>query len=63
MYLIYLGWEQLKSMLPIGDKLSKPPRNAKELMATGLLEGHYVRCSCRGEQVCYFNQSYMAVLS
>ncbi|KAG0622499.1 hypothetical protein M758_3G101300 [Ceratodon purpureus] len=42
---------KLKSMLPIGDKLLKPPRNAKELMATGLLEGHYVRCSCRGEQL------------
>lgn len=38
--------------MPIGDKLPKPPRNAKELMATGLLEGHYVHCSCRGEQVC-----------
>jgi hypothetical protein len=51
-----VGWWQLKSMVPIGDKLLKPPRNAKELMATGLLEGHYVRCSCRGEQVCHVNQ-------
>lgn len=40
-------------MVPIGNKLTKPPRNAKELMATGLLEGHYVHCSCRGEQVIY----------
>lgn len=46
-----MGWGQLKAMVPIGDKLLKPPRNAKELMATGLLEGHYVHCSCRGEQV------------
>lgn len=43
-------------MVPIGDKLEKPPRNAKELMATGLLEGHYVHCSCRGEQVSQFYQ-------
>jgi hypothetical protein len=42
---------KLKAMMPIGDKLPKPPRNAKELMATGLLEGHYVHCSCRGEQL------------
>lgn len=47
---------QLKAMVPVGDKLLKPPRNAKELMATGLLEGHYVRCTCRGEQVCQFFQ-------
>jgi hypothetical protein len=45
--------EQLKSMVPVGDKLLKAPRNAKELMATRLLEGHFVRCSCRGIQVCY----------
>jgi hypothetical protein len=43
---------QLKAMVPVGDKMPKPPRNAKELMATGLLTGHHVRCSCRGEQVC-----------
>lgn len=42
---------KLKAMVPIGNKLTKPPRNAKELMATGLLEGHYVHCSCRGEQL------------
>lgn len=39
---------KLKSMLPVGDKLLKAPRNAKELMATRLLEGHFVRCLCRG---------------
>jgi len=43
---------KLKAMVPVGDKMPKPPRNAKELMATGLLTGHHVRCSCRGEQVC-----------
>lgn len=43
---------QLKSMVPVGDKLLKAPRNAKELMATRLLEGHFVRCQCRGIQVC-----------
>uniref|UniRef100_A0A7I4EA87 PHD-type domain-containing protein n=1 Tax=Physcomitrium patens TaxID=3218 RepID=A0A7I4EA87_PHYPA len=42
---------QLNAMVPVDDKLTKPPRNAKELMATGLLEGRYVRCSCRGEQL------------
>ncbi|KAG0612149.1 hypothetical protein M758_6G005900 [Ceratodon purpureus] len=42
---------KLKSMVPVGDKLVKPPRNAKELMATKLLEGHFVRCSCRGAQL------------
>ena len=45
-------FKQLKSMVPVGDKLLKAPRNAKELMATRLLEGHFVRCSCRGIQVC-----------
>jgi len=44
--------KQLKSMVPVGDKLLKAPRNAKELMATRLLEGHFVRCQCRGIQVC-----------
>lgn len=39
-------------MVPVGDKLNKAPRNAKELMATRLLEGHFVRCQCRGIQVC-----------
>ena len=43
--------KQLKSMVPVGEKLVKPPRNAKELMATRLLEGHFVRCSSRGVQV------------
>jgi hypothetical protein len=43
---------KLKSMLPVGDKLLKAPRNAKELMATRLLEGHFVRCQCRGIHVC-----------
>ncbi|XP_073392800.1 uncharacterized protein [Physcomitrium patens] len=42
---------KLKSMVPIGDKLLKAPRNAKELMATRLMEGHFVRCSCRGIQL------------
>nr|XP_024393617.1 uncharacterized protein LOC112290960 [Physcomitrium patens]PNR40773.1 hypothetical protein PHYPA_018176 [Physcomitrium patens] len=42
---------KLKSMVPIGDKLLKAPRNAKELMATKLMEGHFVRCSCRGMQL------------
>ncbi|KAG0588083.1 hypothetical protein KC19_2G214800 [Ceratodon purpureus] len=42
---------KLKSMVPVGDKLLKAPRNAKELMATRLLEGHFVRCSCRGIQL------------
>lgn len=39
-------------MVPVGDKLVRAPRNAKELMATRLMEGHFVRCSCRGIQVC-----------
>ncbi|XP_073392642.1 uncharacterized protein [Physcomitrium patens] len=42
---------KLKSMVPVGDKLLKAPRNAKELMATRLMEGHHVRCSCRGIQL------------
>lgn len=46
--------KQLKSMVPVGDKLLKAPRNAKELMATRLMEGHHVRCSCRGIQVCVY---------
>uniref|UniRef100_A0A7I4AT81 PHD-type domain-containing protein n=1 Tax=Physcomitrium patens TaxID=3218 RepID=A0A7I4AT81_PHYPA len=42
---------KLKSMVPVGDKLVRAPRNAKELMATRLMEGHFVRCSCRGIQL------------
>lgn len=48
-------------MVPIGDKLLKAPRNAKELMATKLMEGHFVRCSCRGMQVCAHDKSWFSL--
>ena len=59
MQLLIVLEEQLKARTPIGDSLMNAPKNAKELMATGLLEGHHVRCTGRGEEVCVITLSYI----